>query len=88
VASRASRASRVRPITVAVSPSAGADATYVHDQLVASDVWDITHGLGKYPSVTVIDSAGDVCVGDIHYVSTNRVTVAFGAAFSGIATLN
>jgi hypothetical protein len=75
-------------ITIEAAPGSGSDANYVHDQQVASDLWDITHGLGKYASVTVVDSAGDVCIGEVHYLNANRLTVAFRAPFSGAAYLN
>lgn len=70
------------------APAAGSDANYVHDQLLASATWDVIHNLGKFPAVTVVDSAGDVCIGDVHYVSANRVALAFRAPFSGQAFLN
>lgn len=66
----------------------GADVAYVHEQSSASDTWVITHNLGKYPSVTVVDSAGDECEGSVNYVGPNSVVITFSAAFSGRAFLN
>lgn len=69
----------------------GDDATdlrYVHDQMSASATWTIAHNLGKYPSVTVMDSGGSVCEGTIVYDSINQITLTFSAAFAGIAYLN
>ena len=65
-----------------------ADLHYAHDQMSASDTWVVTHNLDKYPSVTVIDSAGDVCEGTIVYNSTNQLTLSFSAAFAGMAYIN
>ena len=48
----------------------------------------VIHNLGKKPSVTVINSAGDEVEGDIHYDSDDQVTVVFSASFSGIITCN
>ena len=48
----------------------------------------IVHGLGKFPSVTVVDSANSVVVGNVAYDSPNQVTVTFEASFSGKAYLN
>lgn len=62
--------------------------TYVHNQNVPSAVWNITHNLGSYPSVTVIDSAGTTVVGDVLYVSANAITITFSGSFSGQAFLN
>ena len=64
------------------------DKTYVHEQLVSSQFWLITHNLGKHPSVTVIDSGGSVVFGDVEYVSLNEITVSFGFPFGGTAYLN
>lgn len=68
--------------------SAGGDSRYTHDQATAAATWSITHGLNKYPSVTVVDSAGTVCFGRIQFSSANSLTVSFNAAFSGKAYLN
>ena len=64
------------------------DKNYVHVQGEANTVWEITHNLGKYPSVTVIDSASNVVEGDVEYLNTNIVRITFSAAFSGSVTLN
>lgn len=63
-------------------------STYVHNQNTASAEWKIVHGMGKYPAVAVIDSAGTVVYGDITYNDQDTVTLTFAAAFSGKATLN
>lgn len=69
-------------------PGSGGDLNYTHSQGAASAVWTINHSLGKYPSVTVIDSAGDEVEGTVTYPSTSQVVVTFTAAFSGTAYLN
>lgn len=63
-------------------------ATYVHEQMVALATWTITHNLGRYPSVTIVDSANDVVIGDITYLSDDQIRLKFNAAFSGKAYLN
>ena len=62
--------------------------TYIHEQNVASNTWVIVHGLGKYPSVTVVDSGNTVVVGHVAYDSPNQITLTFEASFSGKAYLN
>ena len=62
------------------------DFTYIKS--TPDKVWDITHNLDKYPSVTIVDSAGSVVIGDITYTSKSTLTVTFSAAFSGKAYLN
>lgn len=63
-------------------------ATYTHVQIAPCDVWMINHNLNRYPSVTVVDSAGTVVVGDIKYISTSSVKVSFSGGFAGRAYLN
>lgn len=61
---------------------------YVHTQQVASDIWEINHSLNKYPSVTIVDTSGNLVVGSVHYISTRKIVVKFSAPFSGVAYLN
>lgn len=62
--------------------------TYTHTQASASATWTITHNLNCFPSVTVVDSAGSVVVGDVVYISANVVSITFVASFGGKAYLN
>ncbi len=61
---------------------------YTHNQIAASAVWNITHGMGKHPSVTVVDSGGSVVLGQVDYLSNVALTVTFSAPFGGVAYLN
>ena len=70
-----------------ISASAGSE-TYIHTQNPASDLWTIHHNLNNYPAVEVIDSAGNVVIGDVRYEDRNTVVITFKAAFSGKAYLN
>ena len=62
--------------------------TYIHTQDVPLAVWVITHNLGSFPSVTVVDNLNQVVVGDIAYNSSNTLTITFTTAFAGYAYLN
>lgn len=62
--------------------------TYVHVQSSAASTWTITHNMDKFPSVSVVDSAENVVVGEILYITSNSITLTFQAAFSGKAYLN
>ncbi len=64
------------------------DKSYVHYQRTSSNSWGIVHNLNKYPSVTVVDSAGSIVIGDILYNDLNTITINFTGAFSGKAYLN
>lgn len=73
---------------VPMNTSGGGSSTFVHVQGNASASWVIEHNLEKYPSVTVVTSAGTVVVGDVTYNNENVVTVTFNGAFKGKAYLN
>lgn len=62
--------------------------TYTFTQGVPSSKWEITHNLGKFPSISVIDSAGSVVMGEIDYINQNTITITFSGGFSGTAYLN
>lgn len=64
-----------------------ASVRHVHTQGTASTTWSITHALGGYPSVTIVDSAKTVVYGEINYTNTSQVVVNFSSAFSGYAYL-
>lgn len=62
--------------------------TYIHKQKSSSDTWIIEHDLNKHPSVTIVDSANSVVVGNIEYIDKTKLEVTFVGAFSGQAYLN
>lgn len=65
------------------------DKHFTYIQAVPSDTWVINHNLNKKPSITVVDSAGEVQIpNDAEIVDTNTVIVKFIAAFAGEAYLN
>jgi hypothetical protein len=68
--------------------STSGDAYYHHHQGTAADSWAIEHNLGKYPSVTVVDSSGNRGLCAVQYTDDNNLTVSFAAAFAGDAYLN
>lgn len=69
------------------APGSG-DLTYVHNQLAASATWTINHNLGKYPSVTIVDSAGTIVEGNITHTDANTSVATFSAVFGGKAYCN
>jgi len=64
------------------------DIYHIHTQGIPSATWVITHNLKKYPSVTIVDSLGNVVIGEIQYTNINTVTLTFSGGFSGKAYLN
>jgi hypothetical protein len=64
------------------------DLNYVHNQTSPSAMWTVTHGLGKYVAVDIVDSGGSIVIPDVHYIDTNSLTLTFGSATSGKAFVN
>jgi hypothetical protein len=60
---------------------------FEYNQALPSDSWIINHNLSGKPSVSVVDSAGTIIIGDIQYISNTQVQVTFTAPFSGSAYL-
>ena len=62
-------------------------------QSTAANVWTVAHNLGKYPSVSIVDSAGSLVTGEVKYLDLNTVQISFfangaPAAFGGEAYCN
>ena len=62
--------------------------TFIYEQVGPSVTWNIQHNLGKFPSITVIDTADTVVTGQYEYIDNNNVTLTFSAGFAGKAYLN
>jgi hypothetical protein len=71
---------------VSKSTSISGASTYTHNQSSESNTWTITHNLGRFPSVTVIDSGNTIVKGTIVYNSNNQLTVTFFSAGNALAT--
>ena len=63
------------------------NSTVVHDQSSASATWTITHNQGRYPTIDIIDSAGNHVIGDIKHNSINQSVATFDNAFAGKAII-
>jgi len=64
------------------------EGTYTQCFENASATWTVTHNLGKFPSVSVVDTADQLMYGDTEYFNENSLTITFSAPFSGKAYLN
>lgn len=69
-------------------PDNSIDKSYVHVQRSSSEIWHIVHDLKKYPSVSIVDSANSLVVGNVDYLNENELVISFTGAFSGKAYLN
>lgn len=61
---------------------------FIHDQIASSMEWDIHHSLEKYPSVSVVDSGGNLVMGNVKYINKSNLVISFTSEFSGKAYLN
>jgi hypothetical protein len=73
--------------------SSAGDLTFIYDQVVPATIWGdpitgISHGLNKFPSITVVDTGDTVVIGNYTYVDNNNVILEFSAAFAGKAYFN
>lgn len=66
----------------------GGDAHYAYTQSTPESVWEVTHNLNKKPTVTVVDSADTMVMGEVEYINNNSVRLTFAGAFSGKAYFN
>lgn len=66
----------------------GGNLTYTFAFPAPLAVWLVAHDLGRFPSVTVLDTAGDQVLGDLSYLDANTLRVTFGLPMAGVAYLN
>ena len=66
----------------------GGPVSYVHHQGTIAASWIVTHSLGFFPNVTVIDSGGATCEGDVAHIDDTTLTIQFSGGFTGTAYLS
>ena len=62
--------------------------TFVFEQAIASNVWEITHNLNKRPNITLVDSTGREFEAIKDYINDNQVIITLESATTGFAYLN
>lgn len=72
---------------IRASISSGGAIGFTFTQSSPSTSWTITHGLGRYPQVTIIDNTGHDVYADIQNNTINQCVITFSTALAGIATL-
>ena len=65
-----------------------ADKTFIFNQAVSATTWNIAHNLGKFPSITVVDTGNTAVNGQYDYIDDNNIVLTFTAPFAGKAYLN
>ena len=81
-------ASTVGNNVISLAPFGSGSFEYEEDFSTPSSTWVINHNLGKYPSVSAVDSAGSIINGAITYNNANQITIVFTSATSGKVYLN
>lgn len=71
-----------------VVSNVGASDSFRFTQSVPSSLWLITHNLGFFPNVSVVDSSGSSVEGDTKYIDANTVQISFIGAFAGEAYIS
>ena len=75
-----------------ISISGSADKNKIFDdyfeQAQAANPWVITHGLGKFPSVTVVNRNNIEVQAKVTHNNNNQVTITFSGATAGKAYFN
>lgn len=76
-----------QPLSGAAMSGSGGDV-YQFVQSVPATEWTFTHGLNRYPSIVVVDSAGTTIIPDVEYLNQISVKLVFAFAVSGVACCN
>lgn len=71
-----------------LEPTIEGDKFFLFKQMESKDEWIINHKLKKYPSVSIIDSAGTNVIGEVTYLDENSLRINFSSIMSGKAFLN
>ena len=69
-------------------PKQQGDKNFTFVQNTPSTEWTIVHNLGKFPSVTVFDTAGTEWKTRVEHLNKNICIIKCSAAFAGTASLN
>ena len=65
------------------------DRHFAHNEPAPSANWGtINHALGKYPSVSIFDDAGNPAHAQVTHIDENNVTITSDVAFAGDAYFN
>jgi len=71
-----------------VAIAAGGDLTFLYTEPTPQILWTLAHNMGKFPSVTVLNTSGDEVEAFVNHVDDNNLSITFNTATSGTATLN
>ncbi|QDP52689.1 MAG: hypothetical protein GOVbin3171_50 [Prokaryotic dsDNA virus sp.] len=64
------------------------DKNFIFTQATPSNTWNVNHNLNKFPSATIVDTAGTQVVGKVEHSDLNNLTISFAGSFAGKAFIN
>jgi hypothetical protein len=64
------------------------DLTFVYQQRVPALTWNVSHNLGKYPHVIVVDTNGNVVMANVQHIDVNTLLITCSSPQMGRAFLN
>jgi hypothetical protein len=64
------------------------NSSFVHNQQVASTVWDVNHGMNLIPNIFTEDISGNDIQGIIDIIDNNRLKIYFNTPVAGKAYLS
>lgn len=66
----------------------GLHDTVIHTQGSSSDLWTVAHNMGKYPSVTVVNTSKSTIEALVTYADENNLVISVTPASAGYAYMN
>jgi len=69
-------------------PQGPSGQSFTYTPQDARTIWIINHNLGFNPNITILDSVGNECYGQILYNDNNSLTLTFSEAVYGTAYLS
>ena len=64
---------------------AAGGSVFEHDQVAPSASWLITHNLGRFPHISVLDGSNNLVLTDVEYTSLNTAVLTFPLPVTGKA---
>lgn len=71
-----------------IGPIGPAVTTFIYTPPEPLTTWTVTHNMDRFPSVTVVDGAGEVVHAVVDYISSNTLSIYFVYPSTGYAYLN
>lgn len=76
-------------VTGGQGPPGSGGETVIFEQTLASNHWIVNHLFpGGFPSVTIVDTSGNVLISDVHYINSTTLEIFFSVPVSGKVYMN